>query len=116
MRGTNGCRREVPVLIRLARIAMAVLVAGVVIFEIFAPASLTVAAPGDRAGYAVAWWTVDGGGAVGQDAILPYVLGGSIGQPDAAVWAGGRYVLAGGFWSGDAVEHDIYLPLVLRGT
>lgn len=35
-------------------------------------------------------------------------------QPDAAVWSGGGYTLAGGFWGGALVEYRVYLPLVLR--
>jgi len=65
--------------------------------------------------YDLSWWTVDGGG--GALSIEGgYSLSGSVGQPDAVVWAGGGYALAGGFWGGGVVEHDIYLPLVLRGT
>jgi hypothetical protein len=64
--------------------------------------------------YTLSWWTIDGGGttsAAGND----YTLGSTAGQPDAAVWSGGDYVLAGGFWGGTVVEYHIYLPLVLRG-
>lgn len=66
-------------------------------------------------GYELSWWTVDGGGATPNDS-NGYSLGGTSGQPDAAVWSGGDYTLAGGFWGGVAVEYRIYLPLVLRGT
>jgi hypothetical protein len=66
-------------------------------------------------GYDLSWWTVDGGGVTPNDN-SGYTLGGTSGQPDAAVWSGGDYVLAGGFWGGVAVEYLIYLPLVLRGT
>jgi hypothetical protein len=66
-------------------------------------------------GYELSWWTVDGGGVTPNDN-SGYTLGGTSGQPDAAVWSGGDYVLAGGFWGGVAVEYFIYLPLVLRGT
>ena len=66
-------------------------------------------------GYDLSWWTVDGGGVTPNDS-NGYVLGGTAGQPDAAVWSGGDYVLAGGFWGGVAVEYRIYLPLVLRST
>ena len=66
--------------------------------------------------YTLDWWTVDGGGIVGQDAILPYTLGGTIGQPDAGVMAEDPYTLQGGFWPGGtaAVEYTVYLPLTLR--
>jgi hypothetical protein len=76
-------------------------------------ASLVLADSGP--GYDLSWWTVDGGGVTPNDN-SGYTLGGTSGQPDAAVWSGGDYVLAGGFWGGVAVEYRIYLPLVLRGT
>jgi hypothetical protein len=63
--------------------------------------------------YDLSWWTVDGGGTMystGGD----YSLGGTAGQPDSAVWSGGGYSLAGGFWGGVGVDYRIYLPLVLR--
>lgn len=66
-------------------------------------------------GYDLSWWTVDGGGVTTNDS-SGYSLGGTVGQPDAAVWSGEGYTLAGGFWGGVAVEYHIYLPLVLRGT
>jgi hypothetical protein len=71
-------------------------------------------AANEEPGYDLSWWTVDGGGAMPSDS-NGYSLGGTAGQPDAAVWSGDDYILAGGFWGG-AVEYRIYLPLVLRGT
>jgi hypothetical protein len=65
--------------------------------------------------YSLSWWTVDGGGVTANDS-SGYALGGTAGQPDAAVWSGDDYVLEGGFWGGVAVEYRIYLPLVLRNT
>lgn len=64
--------------------------------------------------YTLEWWTVDGGGTVGQDTISPYTLGGTAGQPDAGVLGDGEYTLIGGFWVGGVGGHRIYLPLVLR--
>jgi hypothetical protein len=72
-------------------------------------------AANEEPGYDLSWWTVDGGGATPNEG-SGYSLGGASGQPDAAVWSGDDYVLAGGFWGGVAVEYHIYLPLVLRGT
>jgi len=69
-----------------------------------------------QGGYELSWWTVDGGGqtySVGGG----YELGGTIGQPDAGVLAGGGYTLGGGFWRGGAVAlppFRVYLPIVLR--
>jgi hypothetical protein len=65
--------------------------------------------------YDVAWWTVDGGGALSlrDDSSLS----GTVGQPDAAVLEGGGYMLVGGFWPGGeaiVVGQYVYLPLVLK--
>ena len=48
--------------------------------------------------YELSWYTIDGGG--GTSSGGPYVLRGTIGQPDAAYSAGGSYELLGGFWPG----------------
>jgi hypothetical protein len=64
--------------------------------------------------YDLSWWTVDSGGGIASGG--PYTLGGTIGQPDAGTLTGGGYTLGGGFWGGGAVavEHKVYLPVVLR--
>jgi hypothetical protein len=47
----------------------------------------------------LSWDTIDGGGVTfATGGIMS--LGGTIGQPDAAVMGGGSYSLAGGFWQG----------------
>ena len=48
--------------------------------------------------YELSWYTIDGGG--GTSSGGPYVLTGTIGQPDAAYSAGGNYEVLGGFWPG----------------
>jgi hypothetical protein len=48
--------------------------------------------------YEISWYTIDGGG--GRSTGGPYVLTGTIGQPDAAWSKGGNYELLGGFWPG----------------
>jgi hypothetical protein len=48
--------------------------------------------------YEINWYTIDGGG--GRSTGGPYVLTGTIGQPDAAWSKGGNYELLGGFWPG----------------
>jgi len=48
--------------------------------------------------YELSWYTIDGGG--GTSSGGPYMLTGTIGQPDAAWSSGGRYELLGGFWPG----------------
>ena len=48
--------------------------------------------------YELGWYTIDGGG--GRSSGGPYVLSGTIGQPDAAYSTGGRYEVLGGFWPG----------------
>jgi hypothetical protein len=66
--------------------------------------------------YDLTWNTVDGGGVTALTAGA-YTLGGTAGQPDAAVWSGGDYVITGGFWRAPGAAgggYSIYLPLVLR--
>ncbi len=69
--------------------------------------------------YDLTWNTVDGGGVTFASG-GSYTLGGTAGQPDAAVWSGGDYTLAGGFWhagAGGAVpggDTSVYLPLVVK--
>jgi hypothetical protein len=72
------------------------------------------AAPGT--GYAISWWTVDGGGVTSPSTGGPYALAGTIGQPDAGTQNGGQYALAGGFWAGlsGGAPFQVYLPLVMR--
>ena len=64
-------------------------------------------------GYALARWTVDGGGSA-PHTTGSYALNSTTGQPDAHTWSGGAYTLNGGFWGGGTGEHYIYLPLVIR--
>jgi len=46
--------------------------------------------------YELTWSTIDCGG--GTSSGGPYVLHGTIGQPEAGSCAGGLYALTGGFW------------------
>jgi hypothetical protein len=73
------------------------------------------AAAGASAGgpYELSWSTIDGGGST-FSAGGPYTLGGTAGQPDPGVMAGGGYTLAGGFWPGGPLPWRLYLPLILR--
>jgi len=90
----------------IARIIMPLLVALLL-------GAMPVAQSGD--GYDLSWNTIDGGGCTFSSG-GGYVLGGTIGQPDARVLTGGNYTLGAGFWSGGAVRHRLYLPLVIRGS
>ncbi len=77
--------------------------------------STAALAPSDS-GYDLSWHTVDGGGCtVGRGG--GYLLGATVGQPDAGLLSGGGYTLGGGFWAGGAGEtaFRVYLPLTLRG-
>ena len=65
-------------------------------------------------GYDLSWSTIDGGGMMFSTG-GGYSLGGTMGQPDAGTLSGGGYTLAGGFWSGAAVQYKVYLPLVIKG-
>ena len=66
-----------------------------VVWIILLTVSTAATAHGD---YALDWYTIDGGG--GRSIGGPYILTGTIGQPDAAYSAGGNYELLGGFWPG----------------
>jgi len=72
--------------------------------------ALVSAAP--LAGYAIDWWTVDGGG--GSSSSGAYSLSGTIGQPDTGQLSGGGYSLSGGFWGGSVASFKIFLPNVNR--
>ena len=63
------------------------------------------------ANYTIPWWTVDSGGGASQ--ADPYILLGTVGQPEPGISAGGSYLLKGGFWSG-VLDYRIYAPLLLR--
>jgi hypothetical protein len=51
--------------------------------------------------YEISWYTIDGGGGTSKGG--PYVLTGTIGQPDAAYSSGDNYELLGGFWPSGAL-------------
>ena len=62
--------------------------------------------------YEISWHTIGGGG--GTSSGGPYVLTGTIGQPDADWASGGAYELLGGFWPGGplcVVEFDDFTRL-----
>ena len=72
----------------------------------------------DARAYFLDWYTVDGGGYT-MSAGSPYRLGGTAGQPDAGLLAGGAYRLAGGFWGGafravTAVSDPVLEPTASR--
>lgn len=84
------------------------------LLALFGPVAALAQSGGD---YDLTWNTVDGGGGLNSNG--DYTLEGTAGQPDAGSLANGEYTLSGGFWGGGtavvvAVEHMIYLPLVLR--
>ena len=101
--------------IKLLLMALAVCVALLVAAPLLAQ---TGGGPADAggAGYGLAWSTVDGGGHTFSRGGT-YTLGGTAGQPDAGLLAGGGYTLSGGFWAGSTAgfRYGVYLPLVTRG-
>jgi hypothetical protein len=66
--------------------------------------ALAASSANGQSGYAIDWWTADGGGAGPSQASGggQYTLSGTIGQPDARnhpqPMAGGGYTLTSGFW------------------
>ncbi len=89
--------------------------------RLIAPCLLLLLAPAVLAqsggGYDLTWSTVDGGGETFSTG-GGYSLGGTAGQPDAGLMAGGIYTLSGGFWGGGtapAAGSPLYLPMMVRG-
>ena len=77
----------------------------------------TIAVYAQAGGYDLTWNTVDGGGVTFASGAGGYTLGGTAGQPDAAVWTGtSGYTLYGGFWHAAAAggEPGVYLPIIMR--
>lgn len=65
------------------------------------------------AAYAIDWFTIDGGGAIGSSS-GEYALSGTIGQPDAGTLESGAYRIDGGFWPGAQARYTIAVPIVAR--
>jgi len=67
-------------------------------------------------GYAITWWSVDGGG--GMSTGGSYTVNGTIGQTDTALLTGSGFSLQGGFWSYPGIDLSsgtmLYLPSVVR--
>jgi hypothetical protein len=59
---------------------------------------LLLLASAANADYNISWHTIDGGG--GQSSGGPYMVTGTIAQPDAGYSESGRYEVLGGFWPG----------------
>lgn len=81
--------------------------------------AVAVAANGPTGGFALGWWTADGGGGTSEGG--PFRLSGTIGQADAGQVSGGTYQLTGGFWneavkgiSGVPLSSKTYLPVALK--
>ena len=58
--------------------------------------------------YSIDWYTIDGGG--GTSSGGPYILSGTIGQPDAGRLSGGSFTIDGGFWGGVFAVQQVGAP------
>ena len=85
-----------------------------VVFAVLALTLLTTSATYAAAGsFAIAWWTIDGGGATASSG-GNYSLGGTLGQPEAGEpMTGSLYGLQGGFWTPTSGPNLLYLPIVI---
>jgi hypothetical protein len=93
-----------PLLFRLAALLMVTL--------IITGLAISAASASIQAGdYSISWYTFDGGGGKSTGGI--FTLSGTIGQPDAGLYAGTGYDLAGGFWAWVA-RYLGYLPLIKK--
>jgi hypothetical protein len=95
-------------------LCLALLLAGARVWSVGAGFADIASAQGP-AGYEIAWYTIDGGGATFSSG-GSYSLGGTAGQADAGgQLSGGTYTLTGGFWQGASSSVNTYLPLVRKG-
>ena len=67
-----------------------------VIFAVVCALMISSAQAQSGGPYVLEWSTIDGGGGISSG--RPYVLMGTMGQPDAAYSGGGQYEVLGGFW------------------
>ena len=76
---------------------------------------ITRAVDSSGSGYALTWWSLDGGGTISH-AGTGYAVSGTIAQPDAKKWSGEHYSLSGGFWQIQVIQplSELFLPLVTR--
>lgn len=89
------------------------LLAGLALALGFAPRpSQPVRAQG--AGYAIDWYSIDGGSVTASPAPSGYSLSGTIGQTDVETHAGGSFVIRAGFWGGIDPRFLGNLPWVER--
>ena len=91
----------------------------VVIVLAFAALLTGSAAPAyTQDGYAISWWSVQGGSNTTSQG-GEYRLAGSAGQAEAGLLAGGSYTLAGGFWAGAGGSAGsgvirLHLPMIVQ--
>ena len=91
------------------RLALLLIVAG----GCLAGSAAAQAPDGAAATYSLTWWTVGGGGA--SFGYSGYTLGGTAGQPDAAVpRSGGVYTLRAGFWQEACTTAAAVTPGIAR--
>jgi hypothetical protein len=76
---------------------------------------ITRAVDSSGSGYALNWWSLDGGGNISQPG-TGYAVSGTIAQPDAKKWRGEHYSLSGGLWQAQITqpESKLFLPLITR--
>jgi hypothetical protein len=73
--------------------------------------ALAAGAAADATGCDLSWWTTEPGGRTQAGA---YVLGGTAGQADAGVLAGGAFRLVGGYWLPFDGAYSVYLPAIRK--
>lgn len=99
-----------------AIIVILVLIGGLVASRAVSQARERLVSAGTAAAssYDLSWHVVaGGGGAATRNGGV--ALGGTVAEPGAGLYEMAGYMLCVGFWCGLAVEHSVYLPLVLRG-
>ncbi len=82
----------------------------VIAFALTSSQSVMPVAAQSGGGYDLTWNVIAGGG-ITFSAGGSYLLGGTMGQPDAGTMSGGAYTLNGGFWV-DFLGNRLYLPII----
>lgn len=65
-------------------------------------------------GYAIAWYSIDGGGLTAAIPASGYSVSGTIGQADTGTHTAASYALYDGFWPGIDPRYRGFTPIVQR--
>jgi hypothetical protein len=111
MRQKRWNRAKVLNLRPVIRVILPLVACLVLVLPVFRQAQDVVLAQAS-ANYDLSWHVIGSGG--GQMGGSGHTIASTIGQPAVGTMGGSGHALCSGFWCFEAVEHRVYLPLVLR--